>query len=134
MSDQFSVLEVKDDDDTQQQGVGSQTLASPGTLPSIATALSSLASVGNVDLVLASQKLIGENLTASNKALYELNVQSEREYEAMREEFRRSTKMLSEMKKDLEFIFERIGKIRGALREKYGETVPQSSYTVEDDS
>jgi len=85
-------------------------------------------------LVLASQKLIGENLTASNKALYELNVQSEREYEAMREEFRRSTKMLSEMKKDLEFIFERIGKIRGALREKYGETVPQSSYTVEDDS
>jgi len=79
-----------------------------------------------------TQKIIGESLTASNAAMQEVNQASEKEYDTLREELKKATRSLVDMKRDLETIFEKIRRIRGLLQERYGAQV-QSNFQVADD-
>lgn len=47
-------------------------------------------------------------LATSNEALAKMNEFSEKEFELLEEEFQRNTRMMREMKKDLEYIFQKL--------------------------
>jgi len=48
------------------------------------------------------------NLLDSNKALFEISRTSEAQYESLSRDFKTNTKLLKEMKSDLDSIFEKI--------------------------
>lgn len=54
-------------------------------------------------------------------------------YETLSDDFKANTKLLKEMKTDLDYIYEKIRKMKQTIKARYPESIPQRSYNDEDD-
>eukprot|EP01116_Phalansterium_solitarium_P004986 TRINITY_DN16239_c0_g1_i1.p1 TRINITY_DN16239_c0_g1~~TRINITY_DN16239_c0_g1_i1.p1 ORF type:complete len:136 (-),score=27.18 TRINITY_DN16239_c0_g1_i1:377-733(-) len=102
--------------------------ASPSPAEVFTQELSSLINHDNVEQLLTLQTEIYQSLQQSSQALTSFNDFSAGAYGRLQKDFEQNTKLLKEMKRDLEYIFKKIRVLQQKLGRRYPDAAPENSY------
>lgn len=78
--------------------------------------LAGIVNQGDVEVMIRAQKQMLQRFEKSNEMLVNCNALSANRLKLAGEEFKKHTKQLNDMKKDLDYIFKKIRSIKGKLR------------------
>lgn len=85
----------------------------------IAQALANQVNHGDIECIIQSQKHVLRSLEKTNEMLNTCNALSETRFVVANKELQRHTKLLLELKKDLDSVFKRIRLLKGKLTQRY---------------
>lgn len=77
--------------------------------------LAGIVNQGDVEQIIRAQKQMLQRFEKTNEMLLNCNALSQNRLKLATEEFKKHTKMLSEMKKDLDYVFKKIRIIKSKL-------------------
>lgn len=66
-----------------------------------------------------------ESYRSSNETLSKMNDYSAKEFRRLEDELEKHTKLMKDMKKDLDYIFQRLRVVRGKIQTAYPESFEQ---------
>ncbi|KYQ99951.1 hypothetical protein DLAC_03919 [Tieghemostelium lacteum] len=69
----------------------------------------------------------------TNNTLNHFNEFSQQKFNQISADFEKNTKMIKEMKKDLDYIFKKTRSIHSILNEKFPNSVPQMEHIIDDE-
>jgi len=98
-------------------------VATPGVGDAFVHQISHLVNKENVETLSNLQTVILEELQKSNQTITSFNDFSVGAYNTILKDYERRTKLLKEMKRDLEIIFRKIRNIKTKIQEKYSITI-----------
>ncbi|GAM26609.1 hypothetical protein SAMD00019534_097840 [Acytostelium subglobosum LB1] len=119
----------------QQQQQSSNTVPMPTTASTVVTnEISSITNQNDIHNILNTQTEILAKQYETNTALQHFNDYSAQKYAQVSHDFEKHTKMLKEMKRDLEYIFKKTRTLQSLLNDKFPNiNVAQTTHLVEDD-
>lgn len=98
--------------------------------------LAGMVNQGDVETMIRAQKQMLQRFEKTNEMLLNCNALSQSRLKSASEDFKRHVKLLSEMKKDLDYIFRKVRIIKQKLQQQYpaiyAEVQPQRSSLAEE--
>ncbi|KAL7732478.1 hypothetical protein ACLKA6_004435 [Drosophila palustris] len=98
--------------------------------------LAGMVNQGDVETMIRAQKQMLQRFEKTNEMLLNCNALSQSRLKSASEDFKRHVKLLSEMKKDLDYIFRKVRVIKQKLQQQYpaiyAEVQPQRSSLAEE--
>ncbi|EDV97410.1 kxDL motif-containing protein CG10681 [Drosophila grimshawi] len=98
--------------------------------------LSGMVNQGDVETMIRAQKQMLQRFEKTNEMLLNCNALSQSRLKSANEDFKRHVKLLTEMKKDLDYIFRKVRIIKQKLQQQYpaiyAEVQPQRSSLAEE--
>ncbi|KAL7051137.1 hypothetical protein ACKWTF_004349 [Chironomus riparius] len=89
--------------------------------------LAGLTNPSDINQIIKSQKQMLQRFEKTNEMLLNVNALSQNRLKNVAEDYKKHSKLLVEMKKDLEYVFKKVRYIRGKLENKYPEAFAEQA-------
>ncbi|EGG15292.1 hypothetical protein DFA_10126 [Cavenderia fasciculata] len=124
----------EDDQNQNREQTTMTTLQQPTASQTMTNEITNITSQNDIYNILSTQTEILTKQYETNNALQHFNEYSSQKYGQLSNDFEKHTKMLKDMKKDLDYIFRKTRQLQGLLNDKFPNIkVEQTTYIVEDD-